>query len=193
MSTRPSPYRLDNQLSELHQSAANLTRYACIVSSRHIKDGVLRGRFNRTMAYYVRQVLADVRNGKIRAEEGLRQIELEHKSLRIKALEVAGVIAGATMAATGAGICYYSAMTACAVAGAPMIAHGVNNIYENSNNLSAGRTDTTGPLKWLYQKVAVAAGSSERRGSLAYSAVDIGLSGYGLLMLVKKTGCMAVI
>lgn len=50
MSTKPSPYKLDSQMQALHQSAANLTQYACIVSARHIKDGVLRGQFNRDMA-----------------------------------------------------------------------------------------------------------------------------------------------
>lgn len=57
-----SPEWFPEESWELHQSAANLTRYACIVSSRHIRDGALRGRFNRDMAYYVRQILEDVRN-----------------------------------------------------------------------------------------------------------------------------------
>ncbi|MCU1724801.1 DUF4225 domain-containing protein [Pseudomonas sp. 5P_5.1_Bac1] len=188
MSTRPSPYRLDNQLSELHQSAANLTRYACIVRSRHIKDGVLRGRFNRTMAYYVRQVLEDVRNGKIRTEEGLKQIEVEHKSISRIGLEVGGVIAGASMMTTGVGVCYGSAMTVCAVAGAPMVAHGANNIYENGANLSSGRSDAVGPLKKLYQGVAVAAGGSESNGSVAYGSVDVLLSIYGFYRPLPKPG-----
>lgn len=49
MSSLSASYQRDRQLEALHQSAANLTQYACIVSARHIKDGVLRGQFNRDM------------------------------------------------------------------------------------------------------------------------------------------------
>ena len=105
MNSRPSPYQLHNEFWELHQSASNLTRYACIVSSRYIRDGALRGRFHREMAYYVRQVLGDVRNGKLRTDEAARLIEREHKSLYRVSLEVGGVIAGGFMTATGIGLC----------------------------------------------------------------------------------------
>lgn len=188
MSTRPSPYRLNNEFWELHQSATNLTRYACIVSSRHIKDGLLRGRFNRDMAYYVRQILEDVRNGRIRTEEGLRKVEAEHKTLRRLSLEVGGVISGASMVTTGVGICYITAGTACALGGAPMIAHGANNAYENLSNLVRRRTDTVGPLRNAYQSTAIAAGGSAREGNIAYGVVDVVLSIYGLARLVKKDG-----
>ncbi|WP_175652948.1 DUF4225 domain-containing protein [Pseudomonas sp. Marseille-P9899] len=192
MSTRPSPYRLDNQLSELHQSAANLTRYACIVSSRHIKDGVLRGRFNRTMAYYVRQILVDVRNGRLIADEGLLRIQAEHKHIQKSAQEigkqVAGLISGGVVVATGVGICYASVGVACGVAGLPMIAHGSNNMYENGANLWTGRSDVVGPVRGMYQNAAVAVGGTKSQGSVAYWLADMGLAGYGLVRPVLKPG-----
>ena len=187
-----SPEWFPEESWELHQSAANLTQYACIVSSRHIKDGVLRGRFNRTMAYYVRQILEDVRSGRIRTEEGLRRISIEHKQLQKSALDVVnqvgGAFAGGVTALTGAGICYVSAMTACGIAGLPMIAHGSNNFYENTANLWTGRSDTVGPLKSLYQKAAVSAGGTKSQGTVAYGLVDMGLAGYGLFRPVLRPG-----
>lgn len=172
---------------ELHQSAVNLTRYACIVSSRHIKDGALRGRFNRDMAYYVRQILEDVRSGRLSTGEAARLIELEHKSLSRISLEVGGVIAGGFMIATGIGLCYGSPMTLCSV-GAPMIAHGTNNMYENGVNLAYGRTDTVGLLKKVYRVAAVAAGGTESTGDVAYGSVDVLLSIYGFFRSMPKSG-----
>lgn len=187
MSKEPSPYQLDSQLRELHQSAANLTRYACMVTSMYIEDGVLRGQFNRDFSYHVRNILNDVRNGKLKPVEGLQQIELEHKSFQRKVLEIGAIITGASMVATGAGICYGSALTACAL-GAPMMAHGANNVYENATNLATGRIDTEGPLRKIYLGVAGAAGGREPHGNVAYGLVDLGLSGYGVMRLVKKPG-----
>ena len=186
--TKPtSTYELDNQRQELHQSAVNLTTYACIVTSRHIRDTSFRTKFNRDFAYHVRQILINVENGKLTVSEGLQQVELEHKSFQRKALEVGGLITGASMVITGAGICYGSALTACAL-GAPMAAHGVNNVYENATNLASGRTDAVGPLRKIYHGVAATAGGGEKHGNIAYGVVDIGLSGYGVLRLVKKPG-----
>ena len=188
MNTQPSPFRPDGRFWELHQSASNLTRYACMVSARHIQDGVLRGQFNRDMAYYVRQVLEDVRNGRLRTEDGLRAIELEQKSFEDISLQVGGLIAGGFMTAGGVVICYGSAMTLCAVAGGPMVAHGVNNMYENGANLVTGRSDTVGLLKKAYEGIAVAVGGTERHGRVAYGATDAALSFYGLGRLVPKPG-----
>lgn len=188
MTKRLSSYASLNESWELHQSAVNLTQYACMVSSRHIKDGALRGQFNRDMAYYVRQILEDVRSGKIRTEDALKQIEAEHKSFARISLELGGVAAGTMMVVTGAGVCYASAATLCAIAGAPMIAHGANNIYENVSNLSTGLTDAVGPLKKIYQRVAIAAGGNESDGNVAYGGVDVSLSMYGFLRPVPKSG-----
>lgn len=192
MSTQPSPYKLDSQMQALHQSAANLTQYACIVSARHIKDGVLRGQFNRDMAYYVRQVLSDVRNGRLRVDEGLLRIQTEHKHMQKSAQDIgkqiAGFVSGGVVALTGVGICYGSAGFACGFAGVPMIAHGTNNMYENGANLWEGRLDVVGPVRILYQKISVAVGGTESQGSMAYWLADLGLAGYGLLRPVLKPG-----
>lgn len=190
MSTQLSSYKRDRQLQELHQSAANLTQYACMVSARHIKDGVLRGQFNRDMAYYVRQVLSDVRNGRLRVDDGLLRIQTEHKHMQKSSQDIgkqlAGFVSGGVVALTGAGICYGSAGLACGFAGVPMIAHGTNNMYENGANLWEGGSDIVGPVRTLYQKVSVAVGGTESQGSMAYWLADLGLAGYGVLRPVVR-------
>lgn len=188
MSTRPSPYRLDNQLSELHQSAANLTRYACIVSSRHIKDGVLRGRFNRTMAYYVRQILVDVRSAKIPPEDGLKQVQSWHDELKPHFDTGSGVVglrAALYQIFDGADLCRSRA--GCVI-GLPMAVHGFNNFYENGRNLWTGRSDTTGPVRWAYRSAAGWMGEDPVRGDIAYGAVDITFSAVSFLRPVPKKG-----
>lgn len=190
MNTQPSPFRPDQRFWELHQSASNLTQYACMVSARYIKDGVLRGQFNRDMAYYVRQVLEDVRNGRLRAEEGLARIQTEHKHLQKSALDIgeqiAGFISGGVVAVTGGSICYFSLGMACGFAGVPMIAHGTNNMYENGTNLWTGRSDAVGSVRAMYQSAAVAVGGTESQGNIAYWMTDMGLAGYGLARSVLK-------
>lgn len=187
-----SPEWFPEESWELHQSAANLTQYACIVSSRHIRDVAVRARFNRAMVYSVRQVLEDVRNGRLTVDEGLRTIETDHKHLQKSShdigKQVAGLISGGVVFATGVGICYASVGLACGAAGLPMIAHGGNNVYENGGNLWTGRSDVVGPVRGLYQKASVAVGGTESQGSMAYWLADMGLAGYGLLRPVLKHG-----
>lgn len=189
MSPRPSPLRLDPEFWELHQSAANLTRYACIISSRHIKDGALRGRFNREMAYYVRQVVEDVRSGRVRTEEGLQTIEFTWEALGLHSLEIArkslGMVAGVAQVAAGGQLC---ATGGGCVIGLPLALHGGNNIYENGSNLITGRSDAEGPIKKLYQKGAELLGGTARQGNIAYGLTDIGFSAYGLLRKVVAPG-----
>ncbi|MFK3771019.1 DUF4225 domain-containing protein [Pseudomonas sp. NPDC089406] len=80
--------------------------------------------------------------------------------------------AGAGACATGPGLCSYF--------GAPVFAHGVNNIYENGNNLWNGRDDTVGPIRKGYQEAAKKLGYGEREGNLAYYSADLGMAGYGV-------------
>lgn len=189
MSNQPSSYTRDRQLQELHQSAANLTQYACIVSARHIKDGVLRGQFNRDMAYYVRQVLSDVRNGNLRAEEGLKVIKADYAALSLVALDYTkkgvGVVAGGFQIFAGGALC--ATVAGCTV-GLPLALHGGNNVYENAANIWTGRDDAVGPVKHLYQKGAMLLGGSPSDGSVAYGLGDIGFSIHGVFRKVVRPG-----
>lgn len=189
MNTQPSPFRPDQRFWELHQSASNLTQYACMVSARYIKDGVLRGQFNRDMAYYVRQVLEDVRNGRVRTEDAQKAIEFDWLLWTERALVISrqgiGLVAGSYQFVGGAVLC---ATGAGCVVGLPLALHGASNVYENFENLRTGRDDIVGPVRTLYQKASIAVGGNASHGNMAYWGADIGLSVHGLLRKVRGAG-----
>lgn len=171
-------------------AAANLANQACTLSARHIKDGTLRIQFNREISYYARGIVNDVEQGRRSPEQGLKDIKDERNSLLNQSMEIArqgvGAIAGALQFVTGAGICYGSAGTLCLFVGAPLMAHGANNTYENGRNLWEGRSDIQGPVRKGYQEAAKVVGRGAFEGNMAYGAVDLGLSVYGLGRLVLK-------
>ena len=172
------------------QAAAKLGNQAGTLSARHIKNGTLRLQFNREVSYYARGIVNDVSQGNKSAEQGLKELRDEQNSLLSQSLEVAqkgvGVIAGALQFAAGAGICYASVGTLCLFAGAPLMLHGANNTYENGRNLWGKRSDTQGPVRKGYQEVAKAMGAGAFEGNMAYGAIDLGLSAYGVGRMVLK-------
>lgn len=171
-------------------AAGKLGSQASTLGVRHIKNGTLRLQFNREVAYYAKSIVNDVSQGKKSPEQGLQELKNEQTSLLSQSLEIAqkgvGAIAGAFQIATGAGICYGSAGTLCLFAGAPMMAHGANNLYENGRNLLENRSDTQGPVRRVYQEGTKLLGSGALEGDMAYGAVDLGLSAYGVVRMVLK-------
>ncbi|NNJ18171.1 DUF4225 domain-containing protein [Pseudomonas putida CSV86] len=169
MSTQLSSYQRERKLQELHQSAANLTRYACMVSSQHIQDGGLRGQFNHQVALYTRQLLSDVRDAKVSVEDALKAIALEYGHWIERSITIGrqglGVVAGTYQFVGGVGLC---GTAAGCVVGFPLALHGANNVLENVENLRTGRDDTVGPLRALYQQGATALGGKPSHGNVAY-------------------------
>lgn len=175
---------------EVSHAASRLTNQACTVSARHIDDGILRLQFNREVAYYARSIVNDVEQGRKSPEQGLKEIKREQRNLLDQSREIvakgAGVIAGVVQVATGAGICYASVGTLCILAGAPLMAHGANNIYENGRNILESRTNTEGPLRKGYQGAAKRFGFGEREGNIAYGSAELVLAAYSAFRLVLK-------
>ena len=171
-------------------AAGKLGSQASTLGVRYIKDGTLRLQFNREVAYYAKSIVNDVSQGKKSPEQGLQDLKNEQSSLLSQSFEIAqkgvGAIAGAFQIATGAGICYGSAGTLCLFAGAPMMAHGANNLYENGRNLLENRSDTQGPVRKVYQEGAKLLGGGALEGNMAYGTVDLGLSAYGIGRMVLK-------
>ena len=171
-------------------AAAKLGSQASTLGVRHIRNGTLRLQFNREVAYYAKGIVDEVSRGNKTPEQGLKALNDEQNSLLSQSLEVAqrgiGAIAGAFQFAAGAGICYASVGTLCLLAGAPLMAHGANNVYENGRNLWEGRSDTQGPLRKGYQKLASLMGGSAFEGDIAYGTLELGLSAYGVGRLVLK-------
>ncbi|WP_194788877.1 DUF4225 domain-containing protein [Pseudomonas sp. UFMG81] len=172
--------RLDHEFWEVNAAASRLIGYGCGVSARHLQDRRLRMQFNRELAYYARRVVDDVYERKISAEDGLTALHEEKQSLKSQSSRIftqsLGVIGGAGQVITGVGICYGSLGLLCAIAGGPLIAHGGNNLYENSLGLYEGRSDVEGPVRELYQGASKKLGYTEREGNLAYLASDVLLS-----------------
>jgi len=170
---------------EVSHAAGRVTSYACSVSARHIRDGMLRLQFNREVAYYMRGIVRDVADGRKTSAEGLIAIQKEQQSLlsqsRTIALQSLGIVAGGFQIAGGAAMCVGSGGLACTL-GVITVAHGANNIYENGRNMVKRSSDTQGPLRQVYQNIA----GSESRGNLAYGMADIGLSIYGAVRPVLK-------
>lgn len=179
-----------HDLAEVNQAAANLQGQACTLSARHISDGMLRLQFNREVAYYAQGIVRDVETGSKSLKEGLEAIKDELIKLSIQSFEVGkkvvGVAAGIAQTGLGVGICYGSGGTLCVFFGIPLMSHGINNIYENGQNLIENRTDTEGWTRKQYQKLSIWTGGTEHEGNMAYGAVDLGLSFYGLGRLVMK-------
>ncbi|WP_329604829.1 MULTISPECIES: DUF4225 domain-containing protein [Vibrio] len=90
-----------------------------------------------------------------------------------------GFIAGVMQVTAGAGICYASATTLCLI-GAPMMAHGANNMYENGKYFWDGDENATGLVREGYQYAAESLGYSKSYGDIAYYGADLDMSAYGL-------------
>lgn len=177
---------------DVSQAASYLVSQACTLSGRHIKDGGLRASFNREVAYYARGIVRDVENGRKTPDEGMKALLSEKRTLIKQAADIAqkgiGIVAGTMQMRLGAQICMGSGGLLCPFLGAPLLAHGANNVYENGSNLAKGRSDANGPLRGIYQKAAVALGGTKQDGDVAFGTADLALSVFSMNTLVVGRG-----
>ncbi|KMM84903.1 Protein of unknown function [Pseudomonas taetrolens] len=161
-----------------------LGRKACAL---HINDGVARLSFMRQVDAFVDEIVQDVVDGVISAQEGLETLWEEYEALRGKVgfymqngITVAG---GAAQVGTGVGISWGSSGVAVPLGGL-YVSHGLNNIYEGAGNIHNGSSmsSTTGPLRKIYQDTM----GGVHEGNILYGINDLGLSVGGLAWLVRK-------
>jgi hypothetical protein len=149
---------------------------------------MLRIQFNREVAYYARGIVADVESGRKSVWEGLKALKEEHSLLTSHQMKVlsqsVGLVAGGFQFAGGVAICAAGGV-ACA-GGAFMIAHGMNNIHENTVNLWEGRSDTIGATRMVYRRVSEVRGYGKTGGDVTYGTVDIGTSLFGAFRSTLK-------
>lgn len=107
----------------------------------------------------------------------------ERNGILTLALKQVGFVGGGIQIFTGGSVCLGSFGLACASFGTPLITHGSNNIYENGYYLLF-RTDTTGYVRDAYRYVAKQLGYGIKSGDIAFSTVDLALSGYGMVRSV---------
>lgn len=94
------------------------------------------------------------------------------------ALKQIGFVSGGAQVYGGASLCVGSLGLACAAYGAPMITHGINNMYENGYYLLY-REDKSGTVRDAYRYAAAKLGYNNNAADLVYGVVDISLSAYG--------------
>ncbi|MGF1873664.1 DUF4225 domain-containing protein [Photobacterium indicum] len=154
-----------------------------VTSAQSIRDPRIRSCFNEHMADFNHSLLKEYENGYKSRDDILFEVEEEIQLLidqsYIAGSKGIGFIAGIMQVAGGGALCAESVGLLCAI-GAPMIAHGANNIYENGDYFINGNENTSGWLREGYREGAKLFGLSESGGDIAYSVADLGLSGYGL-------------
>lgn len=175
-------------LEDLNQAAEELIALGCAAGAMHIHDGVARLGFLGEVSAFVDEVIEDVKEGVISATEGVAVFWEEQQALRDKVLfyGVNGitVVGGATQVELGVAITGASYGVGTPF-GAMLVAHGANNIYEGVGNIINGPNSqgaVVGPVRYLYQQRS----NSIYEGNMAYGAVDLILSGGGLVRAIRK-------
>lgn len=171
-------------IREVEKAAKGLTMQAVTLSHRYISDGGLKMQFVREVDRFEQCLVNDFKGGKKDKETVFKELQKEKQSLieqgNLILKKGIGFIASVMQVTTGAGICYASAAALCFI-GAPMMAHGTNNLYENGKYFWDGDEDAVGFVRQGYQNTAEFLGYSRSHGDIAYYGADVVLSAYGLL------------
>ncbi|EHK0753624.1 DUF4225 domain-containing protein, partial [Vibrio parahaemolyticus] len=175
----------------------------------HIRDPHLRENFRDEYLFLARCMKRDYDNGILYKDRIVKLARQERQSLIEQAYEItkytAGLVAGIGQTSAGFGMCITSSVFSiagaswCGSMGATMMAHGTNNIYEASYNITGNIVqnwkgaytgdygDADGYVRKTYQRIAKEKGFGANEGNLAYSGVDIATSAYGLLKSDPKS------
>lgn len=168
----------------------NPLTFSIFATFRFVTGILVRSWASKFKAAWWNFLLWDVQQRRLSTEEGLRGIKAEQQSLLNQSARIInqslGLIGGTAQIATGAGVCYGSGGTLCAFLGAPLMAHGANNVYENARSLYEGRSDVEGPVRKTYQKAAKQLGYTDSGGNMAYLAGDLAMPGIGMMRPVLK-------
>lgn len=100
-----------------------------------------------------------------------------------------GIVLSGFQVVAGFGVMAVSASTGIVIGvgfGAMLVLHGVNGIHEGVENTISGTDNAKGFLKKGYISGAEFLGFDPKVGEIAYSTMDLLLSGYGMVRLVTK-------
>ena len=178
-------------IHDVTKTASDLVAFGCTLSATHFYDSFMQLQFSSIVSSYANEIIRAVDEGVISAWQGIQKIREEYAELSSKAIfyaqNGAGVIAGAMQ--VDAGVSKIGKTRGIGViGGAPLIAHGFNNIYEGMGNIynGPGAPSVIGPVRELYQERL----GSVYEGNMAYYSVDLYLSISGLSSLVRKPDSM---
>lgn len=169
-------------IREVEKAGKGLTMQAVTLSHRYISNGGLKMQFVREVDRFEQCLVNDFKSGKKDKETVFKELRKERQNLIDQGSLIMkkgiGLVAGVMQVTAGAGICYVSAATLCLI-GAPMAAHGMNNMYENGKYFWDGDENATGLVREGYQHAAEYLGYSKSHGDIAYYSSDLAMSAYG--------------
>ena len=188
---------------EVKMIVRGLLQQANTYSQTHLSDPTIQHEFREQYRFLGKCLLRDYENGILVGDRVVRLARQERQSLIDQAFELSnygiGLVAGIGQLSVGYGGCVTSSIFSiagaswCSTVGATMMAHGGNNIYENSYNMTGNIVqnwkgeytgkygDSNSMLRKQYHKAASSLGLSKRDGDAAYAIVDLATSGYGLI------------
>ncbi|MCW8336157.1 DUF4225 domain-containing protein [Vibrio paucivorans] len=157
---------------------------AVTLSNRYLSNGGLKMQFVREVDRFEQCLVNDFKSGRKSKETVFKELKKERQNLMDQGAIIAqkgiGFVAGVMQLTAGAGICYYSAAYLCSIGGS-MMAHGMNNMYENGKYFWDGDENATGLVRESYQHAAELLGYSKSHGDIAYYSSDLAMSAYGAL------------
>ena len=177
--------------------ARRLLQCADELCEKHLYHDDIKQAFKQDVESFANDIVEKVDSGAMTYEQGAEKIKKEEKSLLDQSLIWLGnglsVFGGAGVTTAGLVLC--DTVLGCVI-GAPMIAHGLNGIYEGSagifngvmNEIDGGDRDieVEGPVRQLYKLSVEALGFDGSIGSIIYDLIDLGGSFYGKVKLIPK-------
>ena len=187
----------DDENNLIRIDARRLLQCADEVCEKHLYHDDIKQAFKQDIKSFANDIVEQVDSGAMSYEQGAEKIKVEEKSLLDQSLiwisNGLSIFGGVGLTSTGVALCYTG--WGCVV-GAPMVAHGLNGIYEGSagifngvmNEIDGGDRDmeVDGPLRKLYQSGAEAIGYDASIGDIIYDVVDLKGSLYGKVKLIPK-------
>ena len=187
----------DNENNLIRIDARRLLQCADELCEKHLYHDDIKQAFKQDVEAFANDIVEKVDSGAMTYEQGAEKIKKEEKSLLDQSLIWLGnglsVFGGAGVTTAGLVLC--DTVLGCVI-GAPMIAHGLNGIYEGSagifngvmNEIDGGDRDieVEGPVRQLYKLSVEALGFDGSIGSIIYDLIDLGGSFYGKVKLIPK-------
>ncbi|AJJ64773.1 DUF4225 domain-containing protein [Yersinia aldovae] len=199
-------------INTLERKKEDINRTAMNVAFLYINDIRLRSSFIRSEGELANVYINDFKLGRISYSDAIAKLHEQYKILndryfdlvsgkakiyaiaKIKRensvkkiiLSQVGFVSGVLQTIGGYGICSVSLGAACASIGTPLVLHGLENASENIHYLLFREESSYIPLRDAYRYAAVKLGGTERDGDIAYSTVDLTLSGVTLFRSVLK-------
>ena len=187
----------DDENNLIRIDARRLLQCADELCEKHLYHDDIKQAFKQDVESFANDIVEQVDSGAMTYEQGAEKIKKEEKSLLDQSLIWLGnglsVFGGAGVTTAGLVLC--DTVLGCVI-GAPMIAHGLNGIYEGSagifngvmNEIDGGDRDieVEGPVRQLYKLSVEALGFDGSIGSIIYDLIDLGGSFYGKVKLIPK-------